>query len=52
MSSSLSEPGGLGLGTLGLHETLARQFAAEAGFASFELLDLGHPVNSFYVVRP
>ena len=52
MSSSLSEPGGLGLGTLGLHETLARQMAAEAGFGSFEPLDLGHPVNAFYVVRP
>ena len=52
MSSSLSEPGGLGLGTLGLHEELARQLAAEAGFRSFEPLDLGHPVNAFYVVRP
>ena len=52
MSSSLSEPGGLGLGTLGLHEELARQLAAEAGFGSFEPLDLGHPVNAFYVVRP
>lgn len=52
MSSALSEPGGLGLGTLGLHEQLARQLAAEAGFASFDRLELDHPVNAFYVVRP
>jgi 2-polyprenyl-3-methyl-5-hydroxy-6-metoxy-1,4-benzoquinol methylase len=52
MSSALSEPGGLGLGTLGFHEDLARQMAAEAGFTRFEPLDLGHPVNAFYVVRP
>jgi len=52
MSSSLSEPGGLGLGTLGLHEGLLRQMAAEAGFTRFEILDLGHPVNAFYVVQP
>ena len=52
MSSALSEPGGLGLGTLGLHEGLLRQMVAEAGFTRFETLDLGHPVNAFYVVRP
>lgn len=52
LSSALSEPDGLGLGTLGLHEELARQLAAEAGFASFERLDLDHPINAFYVVRP
>jgi 2-polyprenyl-3-methyl-5-hydroxy-6-metoxy-1,4-benzoquinol methylase len=52
MSSALSEPGGLGLGTLGFHEGLARQMTAEAGFGRFDPLDLGHPVNAFYVVRP
>ena len=52
MSSALSEPGGLGLGTLGFHEDLARQMVAEAGFEHFDPLDLGHPVNAFYVVRP
>jgi len=52
MSSALSEPGGLGLGTLGLHEDLLRQMVAEAGFTRFEVLDLKHPVNAFYVVRP
>ncbi len=52
MSSALSEPGGLGLGTLGLHEGLAREMTEQAGFTRFEPLDLGHPVNAFYVVRP
>jgi 2-polyprenyl-3-methyl-5-hydroxy-6-metoxy-1,4-benzoquinol methylase len=52
MSSALSEPGGLGLGTLGFHEELARQMTRDAGFTRFEPLDLGHPVNAFYVVRP
>jgi 2-polyprenyl-3-methyl-5-hydroxy-6-metoxy-1,4-benzoquinol methylase len=52
MSSALSEPGGLGLGTLGCTRTCLRQMVAEAGFTRFETLDLGHPVNAFYVVRP
>jgi 2-polyprenyl-3-methyl-5-hydroxy-6-metoxy-1,4-benzoquinol methylase len=52
MSSALSEPGGLGLGTLGFHEGLAREMTRAAGFGRFEALDLGHPVNAFYVVRP
>jgi 2-polyprenyl-3-methyl-5-hydroxy-6-metoxy-1,4-benzoquinol methylase len=52
MSSALSEPGGMGLGTLGFHEGLARRMTHEAGFTRFEPLDLGHPVNAFYVVRP
>jgi 2-polyprenyl-3-methyl-5-hydroxy-6-metoxy-1,4-benzoquinol methylase len=52
MSSALSEPGGLGLGTLGFHEALARRMTREAGFTRFDPLDLGHPVNAFYVVRP
>jgi len=52
MSSALSEPDGLGLGTLGFSEPLARRMTGEAGFSRFEPLDLGHPVNAFYVVRP
>ncbi len=52
MSSALSEPGGLGLGTLGLHSDLARKLAEDAGFTRFEALELGHPVNAFYIVRP
>jgi 2-polyprenyl-3-methyl-5-hydroxy-6-metoxy-1,4-benzoquinol methylase len=52
MSSALSEPGGAGLGTLGLHAGLLERLVREAGFRHFESLDLGHPVNAFYVVRP
>jgi hypothetical protein len=52
LSSALSEPGGLGLGTLGFHEELARRMTLEAGFSRFESLDFGHPVNAFYAVRP
>ncbi len=52
MSSALSEPGGAGLGTLGLHEELARRMASEAGFGRFERLEIEHPVNAFYEVRP
>jgi ubiquinone/menaquinone biosynthesis C-methylase UbiE len=52
MSSALSEPGGAGLGTLGLHAGLLEALVRQAGFTRFEPLDLGHPVNAFYVVRP
>jgi SAM-dependent methyltransferase len=52
MSSALSEPGGAGLGTLGLPESLAREMTRAAGFTRFRALDLGHPVNAFYEVRP
>ena len=52
MSSALSEPGGAGLGTLGLHADLLRRMAEAAGFRHFEPIDLGHPVNAFYLLRP
>ncbi len=52
MSSSLSEEDGMGLGTLGLHEGLARELAENAGFKSFETLKINHPINAFYAVRP
>jgi len=52
MSSALSEPDGLGLGTLGFSATKAQAMTAAAGFTRFEPADFGHPVNAFYVVRP
>ena len=52
MSSALSEPDGLGLGTLGLSENRAREMSAAAGFTRFTKLDVDHSVNSFYEVRP
>jgi SAM-dependent methyltransferase len=52
MSSALSEPGGAGLGTLGLHEELCREMAEAAGFTRFRRCDLEHPMNAYYEVRP
>jgi SAM-dependent methyltransferase len=51
MSSALSEPGGAGLGTLGLPASRAREMAAAAGLTRFRTLDVDHSVNSFYEVR-
>src|SRR5262249_48479488 len=52
MSSALSESGGAGLGTLGMSEDVARRMTREAGFTSFEPLELDNPINAFFVVRP
>lgn len=52
MSSALSQPGGAGLGTLGLPESKAREMSEAAGFTRFRRLDVDHPVNAFYEVRP
>jgi len=52
MSSSLSEPGGAGLGTLGFSEPVARRMTAEAGFTRFARHDFDNPVNAYYEVRP
>jgi 2-polyprenyl-3-methyl-5-hydroxy-6-metoxy-1,4-benzoquinol methylase len=52
MASSLSEPGGAGLGTLGLYPARLEQMARDAGFGHFEQLELGHPVNAFYRITP
>lgn len=52
MSSSMSEEGGAGLGTLGLPEPAMRELVSAGGFTRFRRLDLPHPVNAFYEVRP
>ncbi len=52
MASALSEPGGEGLGTLGIPEPRAREMAAAAGFTRFEVHDFGNPVNTYFEVRP
>ena len=52
MSSALSEPGGAGLGTLGLPASKAEEMARAAGFDRFEALDIQHPLNAFYEIRP
>jgi len=50
--STLSEPDGLGLGTLGFPEPVARQMTAEAGFTRFTPRDFENPINAYYEVRP
>ena len=52
MSSSLSEADGAGLGTLGLPEPAMRALVEAAGFTRFRRVDLPHPINAFYEVRP
>lgn len=52
MSSALSEPGGAGLGTLGLPAAKAEEMSVAAGFTRFRTLDIDHSVNAFYEVRP
>ena len=52
MSSALSEPGGAGLGTLGLPPSRAEAMAREAGFTRFRRLPVDHAINAFYEVRP
>ena len=52
MSSALSQPDGLGLGTLGLLEGLLREMTQDAGFQAFERLPIDNPMNAFYLVRP
>ncbi|MDA2954935.1 MAG: class I SAM-dependent methyltransferase [Actinomycetota bacterium] len=52
MSSSMSQPGGAGLGTLGLSANTAEQMAKSAGFSRFTKLDIEHAVNAFYEIRP
>ena len=52
MSSALSEPGGAGLGTLGLHPERLERMATEAGFSSFRMHDFGEPANLYYEIRP
>lgn len=52
MSSALSEPGGAGLGTVGLHRDLAEEMCRQAGFTRFVVHDFDDPVNLYYEVRP
>jgi SAM-dependent methyltransferase len=52
MSSAMSEPGGAGLGTLGLPEPAMRELVSAAGFTRFRRVEIPHPVNAFYEVRP
>lgn len=52
MASALSEPGGAGLGTLGLHPELLEEMTRAAGFTRFRRHDFDEPSNLYYEVRP
>ena len=52
MSSAMSEPDGEGLGTLGLPASKAEEMTRATGFTRFRALDVSHPMNAFYEVRP
>ncbi|MDH4365775.1 MAG: hypothetical protein OEY70_16995, partial [Acidimicrobiia bacterium] len=51
LQSALSEPGGLGLGTLGLHPERAEQLVRDAGFGSFTTHDFNDAANLYYEAR-
>ena len=48
----LSEPGGAGLGTIGLPPGAAEQLTRDAGFTQFRVHDFDDPANLYYEVRP
>jgi len=52
MSSAMSAAGGAGLGTLGLSAARAEEMARSAGWSRFRRLDIDHPINAFYEIRP
>lgn len=52
MSSALSEPGGAGLGTLGLDRDRLERMCRETGFGHFAVHDFDDPANLYYEVRP
>ena len=49
--AGLSEDGGLGLGTMGWDESVARQMTADVGFTRFEVLNFEHPLNNTYWIQ-
>jgi hypothetical protein len=52
MSSALSEPGGAGLGTLGLPPDKVEALCRDAGFSTVTLHDIDDPGNFYYEVGP
>jgi hypothetical protein len=52
LSSAMSAPDGAGLGTLGLPPAKAEAMPRAAGFSRFRRVDVDHPVNAFYEIRP
>ena len=52
MSSSLSEAGGAGIGTLGLSPSRLKSLCEGAGFTRFRITEVADPMNSYYEIRP
>ena len=52
LSSSLSEEGGAGIGTLGLSQSRLRSMTEEAGFTRFRTTEIEDPMNTYYEIRP
>jgi 2-polyprenyl-3-methyl-5-hydroxy-6-metoxy-1,4-benzoquinol methylase len=52
MASATSEPGGAGLGTVGLNGELLEAMARDAGFTRFRTHDVDDPANLYYEIRP
>lgn len=53
MSSAMSEPGGAGLGTLGLTPAVLREMTDAAGFTGFVTREFEiDPMNRYYELRP
>ena len=51
MTTSLAR-GGVGLGSLGMHEPKVQELCAEAGFSSVRRLPLENPFNILYEIKP
>jgi 2-polyprenyl-3-methyl-5-hydroxy-6-metoxy-1,4-benzoquinol methylase len=51
LASATSEPGGAGLGTVGLHADLLQEMARSAGFTRFATHDIDDPANLYYEIR-
>jgi len=51
MSSALSEPDGMGLGTVGFDTTTAERMVRDADFSRFTVHDFDDPANLYYEVR-
>lgn len=52
LSSAMSAPDSLGLGTMGLNPDVAEAMTGDAGFTRFVRHDFDDPVNLYYEVRP
>ncbi len=51
LQSAMSEPDGLGLGTLGLHPEVAENLVKDSGFSQIETHDFDDAANLYYEVR-